>query len=143
MYTIEIYNVEWLQFSPIISDAALQRLQDKDSIIRRDSLEGTLEFRGTDFDTLLSLRDSIELSLRVKYNGTVKLTGKINLLGEWNEKEKTCKLNYIIFDQYTDILNNLDAEISIRELQNVPVSHQYNSEINTINVAQSFPEPEY
>lgn len=132
-YTFEINSGSWVEVNPIFNGGTLERIVEDDNIRVRDLVGGTLTFFGADFDTLKAILPTSEYSFRVKLNGVVKVTGLLNLLGEYNDKEKVCKFSFTQSDQYTEILKNIDKEFSLRGYLGTPVLKPYESFINTVN----------
>jgi hypothetical protein len=137
---------------PILESAKLKKYRDENyRRVIRQKIEGQLKFfddiqgikhTNYEYTALRTLYDNNELYVPIKvyYNDVLKLTGRLDLLGQWDLNKHLCGLNITTEDSYSEIFKYLDSEIDILNVAAKTVKTDVTSDVYT-HVADPTPLP--
>jgi hypothetical protein len=147
MYSIQRYNGAWVTLPTAnLEGVSVTKGKEQDRIFARVSVDGTIKFYGSDYDTLISLISSLKIQARILRDSTVIATGYLNLLGKWDADNSVCELGFDVVDAYTPILKLWDEDVNLSGLTYNQVILEVDSETKTVTFDRSIvhdaPTPE-
>lgn len=103
----------WIATNPQYEKSGMTKARKSDQIFARVNLSAPLTFYSIEYTELKALADDYNrIEIRVFYKGVQKFTGYLDLTGEYNDNELSCRLNVTPNDRYTKILEGMDTEIN-------------------------------
>lgn len=99
-------------------DLALSVEKEDDAQYFRRSIDGDLTFYGEDYALLDSSGIETDFIVELSMNGEPYCYGMFHKTdAEWNADDKTCKVQAEPYDEYTELLDNIDVEQDLVKLK--------------------------
>ena len=99
-------------------DLALSVDKEDDAQYFRRSIDGDLTFYGEDYALLDSSGIETDFIVELSMNGEPYCYGMFHKTdAEWNADDKTCKVQVDTYDEYTELLDNIDVEQDLVRLK--------------------------
>lgn len=99
-------------------DLALSVEKEDDAQYFRRSIDGDLTFYGEDYALLDSSGIETDFIVELSMNGEPYCYGMFHKTdAEWNADDKTCKVQVDTYDEYTELLDNIDVEQDLVRLK--------------------------
>lgn len=110
---IEIDSVYTL-FTPNLENCIIRKSVQENQCFSRVTVEGEMFFKGAEYDILKTkLATNNKLNAYITVQGADNIVGFINLLGKYSILENTCNLQFVVTDEYTNLMNGYDTMIDI------------------------------
>jgi hypothetical protein len=116
MYKLEVQlTASYRELDCNMSDVKVVESYEGDYIFTRKNVDGQLKFTGSAYNILKAKLDAgiIELPAIIYRADDIMVEGMLNLFGEINDTTKEMSCSFRVIDDYTEILQNLDAEIKL------------------------------
>ena len=106
----------WVEIYPLYEDNGLKKTVKDDEIFGRVEYSGDLKLYGDEYTAITTLMNTTDRAgFKIELSGNTIIEGYILLFGKFNEDEKICELSVNSYDNYSNIIDNIDKEINIIE----------------------------